>query len=127
MEIGHTSRKGIAGIIAALIIFGLLFVVGDGYFLYVSESNLAYDHAGAARLDALQQQHSESLAVNVALQGSTTLVVSLSNNGGVASTINDTYLTLNSPSSPMLSPPKMIGRAQPLNGSLISHSNITAA
>jgi hypothetical protein len=87
----------------------MLFAVGDSYFLYTSRENVLYDQASASRLDALQQQHSENLAVNVGLKGSN-LVVSLSNNGGVSTTISSIYL-VNQANGEVISPPGMIGQS----------------
>lgn len=95
MNLAHNSRrKGVAGIIVALVLFAMLFAIGGNYFLFVNESNVAFDQASAARLDALQQQRSEDLSVSVALNTATSnLVASLTNIGGVPTSISYVYLT----------------------------------
>lgn len=95
MDLMRTSRKkGVAGIIVALILFSMLFVVGGAYFLFVGKSDVALDQSSGAQFDALQQQRSENLAVKIALNTATNnLVASLTNIGGVPVTISSVYIT----------------------------------
>ena len=95
MDLAYNSRKkGVAGIIVALILFAMLFAIGGEYFLFVNNSNVAFDRASGAQLDALQQQRSEDLAVTVALNTATNnLVASVTNNGGVPTSISYIYVT----------------------------------
>jgi hypothetical protein len=71
----------------------MLFTIGTGYFLWVSDNNASYSHALATRGTALQNQQEESLNVTAGLlQGK--LEVSISNMGGIAVNIVDLFVTL---------------------------------
>jgi len=48
------GRKAVAGILAALILFVMLFTVGTGYFLFVNQGNLLYTKALSARSNSIQ-------------------------------------------------------------------------
>jgi len=42
MKMGRSARRGTAGVIAAVIMFGILFTVGTGYFIFVNSTNNQY-------------------------------------------------------------------------------------
>jgi flagellin-like protein len=56
-------RKAISGIIAALILFVMLFTVGTGYFLWTNTTNSIYSAAQANRGQAVEQQQLENLVL----------------------------------------------------------------
>ena len=84
-------RLGVAGILATIMLFALLFTVGLSYFLFVSQGTLATNQANAARQNALLQSGQEALLPKLVLNG-TTFVVSLNNTGGAPVTISSIYV-----------------------------------
>jgi len=86
------KTKGISGIFVALILFGMLFAVAGNYYLFVNKSDITTNQASAARQDALAFGRQENLAISVTLTGVSTLVLSITNNGGVPATITSTYV-----------------------------------
>ena len=103
-----SARKALSGIIAALMLFAMLFTVGTGYFLFVNQNNLALNQADATRQTALLQDRQESLAMKVGINGST-LVLSANNTGGVPTAISSIYVLDNT--GKMISPPGVMGQA----------------
>jgi hypothetical protein len=81
------KRHAVAGILAALILFTMLFTVGTGYFVFVNQNNLRYTQALSTRATALQSQLNENLALAGAASGVNHLLVTAVNSGGQATTI----------------------------------------
>src|SRR5690349_2989005 len=52
MKSNRMARRGISGIVGALILFVMLFTVGTTYFLWVNQNNSNYEQAVAARNNA---------------------------------------------------------------------------
>jgi hypothetical protein len=102
--------KGVSGIIAAMILFAMLFAVGGAYFLFAGKSNQTTYQAAAARQDALLQGRSESLVITVALQGANTLVLSATNTGGIPTTISSIFI-VNATTGKTISPPGVMGQS----------------
>ena len=65
-------RKGVAGIIAAVLLFSMLFTVGTGYFLFVNNANTFYVKQLSDRTSAMQAQLNEILQVSSAAAAITT-------------------------------------------------------
>ncbi len=63
-------RKAVAGIVAAVIMFAMLFTVGTAYFLFVNSTNLQYVQSLLTRTNNLQDRAAESMLLSVALSGS---------------------------------------------------------
>jgi flagellin-like protein len=65
IDLKHLKRKrAVSGILAAVILFAMLFTVGTGFFLFANTQNNFYDQALSARNTAQKNQLSESLALN---------------------------------------------------------------
>lgn len=91
-------RGGIAGIIAALILFVILFTVGTGYFLWISNNNSTLSQAQASRVDAVQQQGLEELQVVAGYCGYSPcngdLTFTVQNTGDVAVTLQSDFVNI---------------------------------
>lgn len=59
----HRRRRAMAGIVATVFMFAMLFSVGASYFLFVNQNNMIYSEAASARAAALSSQHSEDLVI----------------------------------------------------------------
>jgi len=81
-------------VLATIILFALLFTVGLGYFLYVSQGTQSMNQANANRQNAQVQAGQEGLLPRVVLVGST-FVVSLNNTGGAPVTVSSIYINDN--------------------------------
>lgn len=95
----HRQRPGLAGIIASIIIFGILFTALISYFYFESSSNLALAKANASANLAQQQASHENLQLGVfqvtnpASQTSGDLWLNVTNVGGAPSTIVAVFVT----------------------------------
>ena len=80
------SRRAIAGIVATVIMFAILFTVGTSYFIFVSSENASYVQSLLTASNKVQGSLSETLTVNTLLEA----------DGDVGFTANDTSsLTVN--------------------------------
>ena len=59
------TRRGIAGIVATVFMFAMLFTVGASYFLFVNQNNMLYSQAASARASVSSAQQNEDLVVAV--------------------------------------------------------------
>ena len=86
MRTANRKRAGISGIIAALILFVMLFTIGTGYFLWINNNNSILSQAQANRVQSVQQQQLEDLVVTPAFCGScgNHLTFSAKNTGSTA-------------------------------------------
>ncbi|MCL5672983.1 MAG: hypothetical protein JRN13_07120 [Nitrososphaerota archaeon] len=90
-------RRGISGIIAAVMLFAMLFSVGTSYFLFVNNNNLLYSQAASARNSATQNALAESALVSASAAGGTSVITfTVDNTGGVALNITSFFLTSSS-------------------------------
>ena len=92
----HRQRRAVSGILAAVILFAMLFVAGMGYLVYINQASQAVVQANAARQGAELISGKESLTTTVTLSGGAPpnyLVVSASNTGGTSSVISYIYVT----------------------------------
>jgi archaellum component FlaF (FlaF/FlaG flagellin family) len=88
------TRSGVAGIVAAVLLFAMLFSAGTGYFLFVNNMNTFYVKNLSDRSSAMQAQLSENLQVATAAgSGSNHLTLTVTNNGPVDSNITALYVT----------------------------------
>ena len=88
------SRKGVAGIVAAVLLFAMLFSVGTGYFLFINTMNGFFVKGFSDRASEMQAQLTEILQVSTgAASGSNHLTLTVTNNGAVDSNITAVYVT----------------------------------
>ncbi|MDA4123928.1 MAG: hypothetical protein OK438_00565 [Thaumarchaeota archaeon] len=107
---GHQHRRhrrGISGILAAVILFAMIFTTGFGYLLFVTQGSLSISQANAARQDALLQAGQEALLSKVVVAGGTTLVLSVNNTGGTPVSLSRIYIDDNT--GKMITPPGFMG------------------
>ncbi len=102
----YERRKAIAGIFAAILIFGLIFTAGLGYYIFESQTSLSASQAAVGEQAVALQAGQErlSLAIYRVSSGSHSnwLFVEAYNAGGVSVTITAVYIT-NSSSGRLLS------------------------
>ncbi len=89
----HTSprRKAVAGIVATILFFTLLFTVGTGFFLFINGTNLSYSKALVAKANVIQNLLSENLLVNTLLVNNH-IGVSIKNTGGSAANVTSIFV-----------------------------------
>ena len=97
MDIAHPRalerrRRAIAGVLATIMIFGVLFAIGAGFLIYQNQTTLTAIEANANREGAIQQSSLEKLSMSATLSG-TTLTLTLRNKGGVSTTVIDAYVS----------------------------------
>jgi len=94
MDLGlNNSRRGVAGVIAATLIFGMLFTAGFAYLTWQAQSNQNQNVANLARQNAIEQGNLENiyLATIVSGTGPYTVTIVAENSGGIAATIVGAY------------------------------------
>jgi len=89
---GTRARRGIAGVLGALILFAIIFTAGAGFFLTVSSFNHEANQAQVARESSLQQVGLENLSLKAGITGGALYLI-VNNTGGVPSTIADVFVT----------------------------------
>ena len=90
MDFGlHTSRKGVAGVLAAILIFGMLFTAGFAYLTWQAQSAQNQNVANLSRLNTIEQANLERIYVTTIVSGSGPFSVTIlaENSGGVATSI----------------------------------------
>ena len=94
MELGSDSarKKGIAGILSAIILFSLVFTVGVGFYFAAGNAQQLARSSFDNRLSLQDQQSLENLSLVAGVSGGT-LSLSITNTGGVPSTIVSVYVT----------------------------------
>lgn len=104
MDLGQrASRRGVAGILVAILIFGMLFTAGFAYMAYQAQTAQSQDVANLNRQNAVEQANLErlSLATIVSGSGPYSVTIVAENSGGIATTIVGAYA---SKSGVLLSP-----------------------
>jgi len=94
MDLGlHASRRGVAGILAAILIFGMLFTAGFAYLSWQAQSTQSQYAANLNRQNAVAQGNLEHLylATIVSGTGPYTVTVVIENSGGIATTVVGAY------------------------------------
>ncbi len=91
------KRRAVAGLVAALILFVMLFTVGTGYFLWVNTNNGLYSQALAARAAAVQNQVLENLQIITERGGAggNDILFTVTNQGGLAAIIMSVFVSDN--------------------------------
>jgi len=84
----------VAGIIASVLLFAMLFSVGTGYFLFINTMNSFYVKNLSDRTSAMQAQLNEILQVSTgAASGNNHLTLTVTDKGPVDSNITAVYVT----------------------------------
>ncbi len=86
------KKPGIAGILAAVLMFAMLFTAGLGFFVYINRANLLYDQALANRNETVSSAVHESLTVTTSESG-THLALTVENTGGYSSQVQAIFVT----------------------------------
>lgn len=92
----RSRRRAVSGILAAVILFSMLFFVGIGYLISVNQASQVVVQANAARQGAELASGKESLALRVTLSGGgppNYPVVVVNNTGGTSSVVSYIYVT----------------------------------
>jgi hypothetical protein len=89
IERRRRARPGISGLIAGLFVFGMIFTVGTGFFIFVNNVNTAYVKSLSDRSTAMEDQLSETLLVTGAASGSNHLTIKATNSGAKNSNVTD--------------------------------------
>jgi hypothetical protein len=83
------ARPGISGLIAGLFVFGMIFTVGTGFFIFVNTVNTAYVKSLSDRSTAMQDQLSETLQVSGAAGAGNHLTITATNTGAKNANVTD--------------------------------------
>jgi len=78
----HAKLRAMAGIVAAVILFAMLFTVGTSYFIFLNNSNHLYNQALVNRTNAMGDSLLENLILTT-LVSSTHIKLYANNTGGV--------------------------------------------
>jgi flagellin-like protein len=90
------KRRAVSGIIAAVMLFAMLFSVGTSYFLFVNQNNLLYNQAASNRNSAVQSALSEDALLTAAANPSTSVIsFTIDNTGGVLINASAFFVTDN--------------------------------
>ena len=81
-----------AGIIAAVLLFAMLFSVGTGYFLFVNTMNTFYVKSLSDRATAMQAQLSENLQVTPSASALNHLTFTVTNTRGVNANVTNVFI-----------------------------------
>ncbi|MFQ6134266.1 MAG: hypothetical protein ACE5KU_00435 [Nitrososphaerales archaeon] len=83
MKRGMSSRKGVSGLIAAIILFAMLFTTGAAYIMFVTESQFNLQDATKDAFERDIERKSETLSVETSKLADGDLGVSITNTGAV--------------------------------------------
>jgi hypothetical protein len=88
-----SSRKGVATVLAAALIFGMLFTAGFAYITWQAQAGQNENIANLDRQNAVEQGNLEriSLATIVSGSGPYTVTIMAENSGGIATTLVGAY------------------------------------
>lgn len=90
----RSRRRGISGIIAAVMLFAMLFSVGTSYFLSVNNNDFLYSQAASNRNTAVQSGLAEDAVLSATLNSVTSVITfAVSNSGSVALNIIAFFVT----------------------------------
>ncbi len=77
------SRKGVSGLIAAILLFAMLFTTGAAYFVFTADTYFGLQDAARSALERDIERNSENLDVNTLKLADNDLGVSITNIGSV--------------------------------------------
>lgn len=92
----HSKRRGMAGIVATVFMFAMLFTVGASYFLFVNQNNMLYNQAANARATANGDRQTESVTVVASADPNTAEISFTAQDLGAATTTIMSFFVLNS-------------------------------
>jgi len=87
----RNRRPGVAGILVALVIFGIIFTAGFGYLIFQDKANLASYQANAGYLAENDAASQERLAFGAQSSGGP-IAITINNTGGFPLSILSTYV-----------------------------------
>ncbi len=96
-ETSSPRRKATAGILAAVMLFAMLFTVGTSYFIFVNNDNLLYARSLAARTDAVQASLNELLTVTTVTVNGNHVGFFVNNTGGLNANLTAVWVLDSSP------------------------------
>ncbi len=97
VNVAQANRRGVTSVLGTLIILVMVFTVGVGLFIEISNSSGSLDQAGATRQASVQGASQEGLAVSPTLTPATgALGLAVINTGSTPSTIVAVFLTSSS-------------------------------
>jgi len=130
MEIVYLrKRKAVSGLIAAVLMFAMLFTAGVGYFATTSRNTVLQEQANQSAQYSQQQAsleqlrfsiHPCSLAVPSCTDYPNTLVLNITNTGGVASTVVSIFANYQGQNAFQINPPTFSSAPVYLSGSYSS-------
>lgn len=88
----RARRKAVSGIIAAILLFAMLFTVGASYFVFVNDANTEYSQTYLAAASAAQQASRESMQLASELNGQNHIAIYGNNTGSSTLEITSLYL-----------------------------------
>src|SRR5437899_7216836 len=92
MKMGRSARRGTAGIIVAVILFGILFTVGTSYFIFVNSTNNQYVKNLVSTASNKQNANAESLVVTTLLEPNGDIGFYANNTSGVSMNMTVVYV-----------------------------------
>lgn len=92
----HQRRRAMAGIVATVFMFAMLFTVGASYFLFVNQNNMLYSRAASERATALSSQHGEDLVISGGVDSSTSALTFTAQDLGAATATITGFFVLGS-------------------------------
>jgi len=88
----NTKNKAISGIISGAILFAILFTTGATYFSVVQQQNQLIQTSILERYDEVSKLRDEAVTVNVELDESNFMLANITNDGGFAVRIKETFV-----------------------------------
>ena len=94
MRIGgdHRWRRGVAGLVVAVMVFALIFTVGLTYVLYQGQADLTSYQANANYLAVQQMTMQESLAIGAKNSSTGQLTLIVNNTGGIPLSVMSAFV-----------------------------------
>lgn len=85
-------RRGIAGIIATVLLFAMVFSVGTSYFLFVNSNNLLYSQVASNRNSAVQSGLSEDAVLSTSTTTTSYIQFKVENAGGISVNVSSFFV-----------------------------------
>lgn len=83
MKRGRSSRRGVSGLLASILLFAMLFTTGAAYVMFVTESQFNLQDAAKDAFERDVERNSETLSVSTSKLADGDLGVSITNTGAV--------------------------------------------